>query len=50
MYVACFNLCNLSVNIILCVLMYLLYLYVRMYVTRSLKEMKKNGKLLKTIK
>ena len=47
MYVACFNNCILSVHIIFCVLMYLLYLYVRMYVNRQFKG---NEEKLKVVK
>ena len=47
MYVACFNFCILSINIIFCVLMYLLFLYVRMYVTRKFKGNEEKWKVVK---
>ena len=47
MYVACFNFYILSVHIIICVLMYLLYLYVHMYVNRQFKG---NEEKLKVVK
>ena len=47
MYLACSNFCILSVHIILCVLMYLLYLYVCMYVNRKFKGNEEKWKVVK---